>query len=283
MRMTCDVSVLIATYDRKDLVAEAVDSVLGQTLPPAEILVLDHGSRDGTVASLQSRFGSRIEVVSLRHEGGRGDVVNAGIARSRSTWIALLDDDDLWREAKLERQVAALEASGSLWSVTGFDIETTNPDGTVTVRTSRPDLAGKDAHEEILAYRCAAILPSMLIRRSTLTAIGNLNGSLLHDDLDLALRLARSGSPAVCPESLVRVRKGPRPWGPEESSRHHREMLAVLALEAGRPARQNTRELLRRNGAAHWKAVAAAEWHAGRRGSAARCLTRSVASRLIGL
>ena len=147
----------------------------------------------------------------------------------------------------------------------------------------RLELEGRDPYEEILAYRCPALVQGMVVSRSLAIRIGGFNPSLtLLDDLDFALRLARSGPAAVCAEPLFRYRKEPRPWGPKESSRHHREMLRVLAEDASRPPKGRGKELLRANAAAHWKAVASAEWHAGNRPSSVVGLFRSAVARFVG-
>lgn len=281
--MTCDVSVVIPTYNRRDVVAESVSSVLDQTVPPAEVIVVDHGSTDGTPAMLLERFGTRIHLERLAHEGGIGHVRNAGVARSTRTWLAFLDHDDAWLPGKLERQLTALEQSGASWSLSGFIMETHRPDGRTESEVRRLELEGRDPYEEILAYRCPALVQGMVVSRSLAIRIGGFNPSLtLLDDLDFALRLARSGPAAVCAEPLFRYRKEPRPWGPKESSRHHREMLRVLAEDASRPPKGRGKELLRANAAAHWKAVASAEWHAGNRPSSVVGLFRSAVARFVG-
>jgi hypothetical protein len=79
-RVTCDVSVGIPTYNRRDVVAEAGSSELDQTMPPEEVIVVDHGSADGTPAMLVERFGARIQIVRLAHEGSLGTSGQAGLA-----------------------------------------------------------------------------------------------------------------------------------------------------------------------------------------------------------
>lgn len=281
--MTCDVSVVIPTYNRRDVVAEAVSSVLDQTMPPEEVIVVDHGSTDGTPAMLVERFGARIQIVRLAHEGSLGDVRQAGLAHSTRTWVGFLDDDDLWLQKKVEEQVSALNRTDAKWCLSGFVLETSLDSGESRSRVCRLELEGRDAYEEILAYRCPALAQGMMVLRSQAINVGGFDGALgVLDDLDFALRLARSGPPAVCAEPLFRYRKGPRPWGPEESSGHHRGMLKVLRKEAMRPARGSGKELLRRNASGHWKAVALAEWHQGHRISAAAGFLQAVGARFLG-
>lgn len=104
--MACDVSAVIATYNRRHLVVDAIGSVLSQSEPPDEVIVVDHGSSDGTPDLLRERFGTRIRLVAMPHEGGTGDVRNTGLAHATGDWVAFLDDDDLWRPSKLDCRVA---------------------------------------------------------------------------------------------------------------------------------------------------------------------------------
>ena len=103
------VSVVIPTHNRKRLVPRALESVLAQTRPAEEIIVVDDGSTDGTASAVASRFAG---VRCLRQERrGVSAARNRGVASATGHWIAFLDSDDEWLPHKLERQLAALEAS----------------------------------------------------------------------------------------------------------------------------------------------------------------------------
>jgi glycosyltransferase involved in cell wall biosynthesis len=103
------VSVVIPTFQRAALLPRALESVRRQTRQPGEVIVVDDGSTDGTAELLRRNFP---EVLCLRRaNGGVSAARNQGIAAARGEWIALLDSDDAWRPAKLERQLAALAAA----------------------------------------------------------------------------------------------------------------------------------------------------------------------------
>lgn len=104
------VSAIIATYNRADIVGEAIESILGQTYKNMEVLVVDDGSTDGTHEALR-RFGNRIRVVR-QENAGPGAARNRGIEVARGELIAFLDSDDIWMPTKLERQVRLLEKVG---------------------------------------------------------------------------------------------------------------------------------------------------------------------------
>ena len=106
------VSVIIPTYNRKDLLERAVHSALDQTGADLEILIMDDGSTDGTREAWEDREDSRIRYVHLPH-GGACKARNEGLARARGDYAAFLDSDDTWEKDKLERQIAFLQETGA--------------------------------------------------------------------------------------------------------------------------------------------------------------------------
>jgi glycosyltransferase involved in cell wall biosynthesis len=103
------VSVIITAWNAERHVAAAIDSVLAQTRPAAEVIVNDDGSDDGTAAVVR-RYGSTVTLLSSPHRGiahGR----NQAIQRATGDLLAFVDADDLWRPRKLEAQVAMLAAT----------------------------------------------------------------------------------------------------------------------------------------------------------------------------
>jgi glycosyltransferase involved in cell wall biosynthesis len=102
------ISVIIPVYNGASLVARAIDSALGQSMTPLEVIVIDDGSTDDTPKVL-ARYGKRIRVLAIAH-GGVSRARNAGIEASRGELLAFLDADDVWQRTKLACQVAALHA-----------------------------------------------------------------------------------------------------------------------------------------------------------------------------
>jgi glycosyltransferase involved in cell wall biosynthesis len=104
--MSSDVSLIIPTYNRADLVVEAIESVLAQSHPPEQIIVVDDGSTDHTSQAL-SAYGERIEYLR-QDNAGVNAARNRGLERARCTYVALLDSDDLWLPEKTAQQLAVL-------------------------------------------------------------------------------------------------------------------------------------------------------------------------------
>src|ERR1700739_120956 len=108
-----NISVIIPTHNRAALLQKAVESVLAQTYPVHEILIVDDGSTDGTkdiVGSyLRGDAGAKAPVKYIYQEQqGVAAARNSGIANSTGEWLAFLDSDDLWLPEKLSWQVRAL-------------------------------------------------------------------------------------------------------------------------------------------------------------------------------
>lgn len=98
-----DVSVVIATYNRAQQVREAIDSVLAQTVPVREIIVVDDGSKDNTREQLLA-YGDRVRPF-FQANGGASAARNLAMRNARGEWIAFLDDDDVWLPTKIEKQM----------------------------------------------------------------------------------------------------------------------------------------------------------------------------------
>lgn len=124
------VSVIIPTFNRGAWLPETVASVLSQTHPPLEVLIVDDGSTDETPA-VCAGFSDPVRCIR-QERAGVGAARNRGAAEARGEWLAFLDSDDLWAPDKLEVQLAALAATGAEWSITGavvMDLEGRPLDG----------------------------------------------------------------------------------------------------------------------------------------------------------
>jgi teichuronic acid biosynthesis glycosyltransferase TuaG len=106
-RTIAPISVVIPCYRCVDTIGRAVDSVLNQTVLPAEIILVDDASCDGTLGVLHSLAGPHeefIRVVILTKNEGPGVARNAGWEVATNPWIAFLDADDTWHHQKIEIQ-----------------------------------------------------------------------------------------------------------------------------------------------------------------------------------
>ena len=178
-------AVVIPSYNRRHTLARALDSVLAQTLPAAEIIVVDDGSSDGTAALVEARYPS----VRLLRQPNRGVSAarNRGIAASECDWIALLDSDDCWRADKLERVSEAARADPD--AVLIHSDETWIRRGRRVNPMHKHKKRGGWIFEHCLPL-CAISPSATVLRKATVDALGGFDESLpACEDYDLWLRL----------------------------------------------------------------------------------------------
>jgi glycosyltransferase involved in cell wall biosynthesis len=200
------VSVIIPTHDRRDLVREAVASVLAQRAVAApQVIVVDDGSTDRTVAALEAAFGGAIECMAQPARGVSA-ARNAGARRAAGEWLAFLDSDDLWHPDKLARQLAyharaaGLRASqtGEIWIRNGVRV---NP----CRHHQKPD---GDIFTASLA-RCVVSPSAVMLRRDLFESLGGFDeGLAVCEDYDLWLRLGVREPLGLLDEPLVIKRGG---------------------------------------------------------------------------
>lgn len=178
------ISVVVAAYNSAQFLNQAIDSVLSQSHPADEILLVDDASSDATVFIAKS-YGSKIRVIQRDRNGGVAACRNTGIQAAQGDLIAFLDADDIWVPYKLEHQLqfveqypqAAVYHAGWFWgNKSGV------PVGTVFGEPS-VGLPGMLFSNPILPS-------SAMIRRDVLLAVDLFDESLAgSDDWDLFLRL----------------------------------------------------------------------------------------------
>jgi len=95
-------SVIIPTYNRREFLKKAVDSVLSQTFKNFELIIVDDGSTDDTQSLLDWYQESRIKYIYQKNHGV-AHARNRGLEKTRGEWVAFLDSDDWWLPRKLER------------------------------------------------------------------------------------------------------------------------------------------------------------------------------------
>ena len=111
------VSVLVASYNYEPYLGMAIQSVLDQSCPHFELLIIDDGSADGSVALAESYAAKDVRISVVRHPDGKNHGLPAtlalGIALARGKYIAFLESDDLWEPECLAQRLGALEDSNA--------------------------------------------------------------------------------------------------------------------------------------------------------------------------
>lgn len=107
-----EVSVILPTYNRAEILPRSINSLIQQTYPDLEIVVVDDASTDDTESVVKSFNDNRIKYI--KHDDNRGANVarNTGISQSTGEYIAFQDSDDVWLPHKIQRQVEVFQQSG---------------------------------------------------------------------------------------------------------------------------------------------------------------------------
>jgi len=198
------VSVVIPVYNSEDSIARAVRSVLGQTVRNIEILVVDDGSTDGTLAALTQLADNRISVLHCDKNTGAAAARNRGISAAMGEFVAFLDSDDYWSTDKLERQLAGFATSPANVHVicSSFNaLHTTS--GRVVERSL---VNGRDWRQQMLDVCAVAPGSTLLARRRIFSEIGLQETSLRQfEDWDWLLRYLEKYPLIVMQESLATI------------------------------------------------------------------------------
>jgi glycosyltransferase involved in cell wall biosynthesis len=206
--MPPSISIILPTYDRLDYLREAVYSALAQTIADWELIIVDDGSTDGTLAWLATLDDARIRVVPLAHSGNIPYLRNVGLTYARAKWIAFLDSDDRWKSAKLERQLTFHADHPSLrWSYTRVDIIDERGDISVDARRKPWTPHAGRIVAPLLELDATIALPSVIVERALLEEAGGFDEKRQWvEDQDLWLRLACRAECGLIDEPLIDVR-----------------------------------------------------------------------------
>jgi glycosyltransferase involved in cell wall biosynthesis len=259
-RTPLDVSVIVPTGGRVELLRGALSSALAQEGVEHEVIVVVDAAIRETEAALAALGDPRVR--SLRTAGGVGPANgrNLGVGDAKGTWVSFLDDDDLWSPAKLRAQLDAAAAAGADWCYTeAVDIDETGR----IVGEERPP-APDDLHREL---RQANLIPAgasnLLIRTDVMRDIGGFDPTLTSvTDWDLALRLNARGKPAMARGLHVAYRRHATNMHATDPEGFLAEIDRLEAKHADIGLAPDRVEIVR------W--LAGAQRRAGKRGRAAR-------------
>jgi glycosyltransferase involved in cell wall biosynthesis len=199
-----DVSVVIPTRDRPELLALTLRSVLWQEAVHAEILVVDDGVGQGTDTLLRQVADRRVRLLRNAGPPGVSGARNSGIAAATGDWISFLDDDDLWAPSKLAAQLTVADRTGAGWVYAG-DVTC---DQDLRVRSGAPPPSPEQVVSELRRHNAVpAGASNVMVRREVVDTVGRFDSQLrTSEDWDLWLRLAATGLPACVPRPLVALR-----------------------------------------------------------------------------
>jgi len=198
------VSVIIPTFDRSPWVGEAIASVLAQTYPHLELIVVDDGSHDATPQVVQA-FGPALTYIWQAHAGVSA-ARNHGVRMSRGALVAFLDSDDLWLPGKLAAQVALLQQQPHAQACYTDEIWIRHG---VRVNPKRMHQKHSGWLFELSLPRCIISPSSIMLQRTLWNHLGGFDERLpACEDYDLWLRLTLATPVLLLPERLIVKRGG---------------------------------------------------------------------------
>ncbi len=186
------VSVILTTYNRADLVIQAIESVLHQTYPDFEVLVINDGSTDHTRAVLEGITDRRVKSIH-QINSGLPAARNQGIKLANGKYIAFLDDDDLWLPNKLARQMQCMKLHPEVdWVSCGY--ATIDFQGNYLGHQVNPWVWKPVLDLSTWLYGCPTIPSCVLVKKEWLTRANGFDEELSQsEDWDLWLRLSNQG------------------------------------------------------------------------------------------
>lgn len=200
------VSVIIASYNHARYVEASIESVLAQTYPNIELLVVDDGSKDDSVErirALQELHGFDFRV---QENKGLTRTLNDTIARSRGELIAPFGSDDIMLPDRIARQVEYMRGKPEVGICAGNVIEI---DGEGHIYRDAKKLAGRrlDFEDIFLDRKPGAPAPTLLFRREAMEAVGFFDPNIRLEDLLIELKITKVGYFIdVLPDVLVKYR-----------------------------------------------------------------------------
>jgi glycosyltransferase involved in cell wall biosynthesis len=202
------VTILVATYNRANYIAQAIESARAQTFTDWELIVLDDASTDATESIVRNLATADPRIVYVRHAQNKGIAGNrnAGLALARGTFVAVLDSDDAWTDVtKLARQITYLSEHPDCVAV-GTQISVIDENGAETGSISY-ETTDQGIRSHLLGRNQFA-QSSIVYRLSAVCAVGGYDGSIIvNDDYDLWLRLGSQGTFANLPDRMTAYRE----------------------------------------------------------------------------
>jgi len=223
------VTVVIPVFNREKYLGIAVDSILSQTFPDFELLVIDDGSKDESIAVVRSYGDPRIRLVCNETNLGVSPTRNKGIQLARGEYLAFLDSDDWACPERLAKQTAFLDSHPD-YAAVGSWIEWMSEEGHPSGRIKRKPTSP----EEVAAWR----LFQQGIENSASMARTNVLRAYRHreefdgcEDFDFWARVAANHKLATLPEVLVRRRIHAGQLSQEKAVGIQEQRLAIYAAQ----------------------------------------------------
>ncbi len=202
------VSVVIPVFNAELYINQTILSVLGQTLPNLELIIVNDGSTDATadvVSSTISAFADGRSTFISRENRGMCASLNQGLALARGKYFAYVGADDIWDPEKLRLQVAELDQTGHAAAFS--DCNVIDADGEFISRYGEQfPYRGGNIYYDLIWGKFQPASPTNLFRRDVLESVGRFDESQIWEDRDLWIRIAKDHSVSYIDRPLASYR-----------------------------------------------------------------------------
>ncbi|MHB8909185.1 MAG: glycosyltransferase family 2 protein [Syntrophales bacterium] len=243
------ISVIIPAYNHEQYITEAINSVLNQSYPDFEIIIINDGSTDSTEQKILSIHDPRIQYISQENSGAHS-AINRGISLSQGEYISILNSDDVYLPTRLETCLNFLE-SNTNYSVVMSTVEGIDRDGTPVKKRVTPEIkAWLDWYTAALplfkedtfypnafAKNIMITTSNLFLRRQCFQECGGFKGLRYAHDWDMLLRLSQKYKIHLIEEDLLQYRMHP------ENTVHERDVGSKVQLEVNWLIIENLKKL----------------------------------------
>lgn len=200
------VTVFITAYNSEKYISQTIESIINQTYPNIEILIVDDGSTDNTTEIVQSFKDKRIRLLKNEKNMGIPFSRNIGLAKAKGDFIAIIDADDIAYRKRLEKQIIYLNKNPDI-DVVGTYYKTM---GNKYPRVIKTNLLTPEEIKVYLIFYNNIANPTVLMRKKTLERHNiryNLN-YFVAQDYELWAQISKIGKISIIPEALIKYRVG---------------------------------------------------------------------------
>lgn len=197
-------SVVLSTYNDEKYLAESIQSILDQTYPHFEFIIVNDGSKDGTLNIIKSFNDPRIVLID-KPNTGLIDSLNRGVRAAKYDWIARMDGDDVAEPNRFEEEVKLLKDGVA---VVSSQCNIINSEGKYIGKTKLPTKKWLINACIESAYRLPVVHPSSIFNKAIWQEVGGYDPQMFkNEDADLWAKMIHKGDVVISPKTLLRLRK----------------------------------------------------------------------------
>jgi glycosyltransferase involved in cell wall biosynthesis len=233
------VSVICLCYNHARFIHEAIASVLAQTYPAIEIIIVDDGSTDNSVAAIEAIVAAhpQIKFLPLEKNIGNCAAFNRGLAMAKGDYVVDFATDDVFLPQRIEKQVALFETLNPTYGVVFTDAEYIDEQGRplgkhydyLFSKGLLDRVPQGDVYTDVLR-RYFICSPTMIVRRKVMDELRGYDETLAYEDFDFWLRSSRLYRYAFLNEALTRVRRGHKSMSTNLYARGDKQLYSTFRV-----------------------------------------------------